>query len=825
MEVLLRELRYGFRILTRSPAFSAIAVLTLALGIGASTAIYSVVDAVLLRPLPYPQPQQLVALWENAPGHERMDLADANFADFRAQNHTLTALAEYSYSSMSVAGGSDPVRITGAEVSRDFFTALRVQPFLGRLFVPEELQLNGVRAVIVSYGYWQKYLGARTDLSQFQLAMNGSLYSVVGVMPRGFDFPQKAALWIAREIDPPLPSRTAHNYECLGRLKYGVTMSQARADLDEIAKRIHSEYGKKADLTDATVLPLADAIVGDVRVAVLTLFGAVILLFLVACANVAGLLLARTSARKKELAVRLALGAGRWRLLQQLLAEALILSLAGAVLGILIATWTAKLLPHILPADLPRQDAISINASVLLFTLVVSLAATLGLGLFAAWHVGGDELGEALSASSRGYSGASQKARSVLVIGEIAVTLVILTTAGLLGRSFLRVISVDPGFGGQELVILKFPPPQSEASLTLSALTPQEIARQSSFLNEALTRLQAIPGIQSAGLTGGLPIADADGFPDGTFLILSGQPAPTDFEQFERLAENPSQTGHAIYCAVSTNYFRTLGVPLVRGRMFDEQDGPDAPNVALISDTLARQRWANQNPLGQVIEFGNMDGNLKPLTIVGVVGDVRAFGLDQPPSSMIYVNVRQRGLTASASPTIVLRTKLAATSFAPGVRDVFRAMDPNIPVEFSTFAQALGGWLAERRFLFMLAAVFAGVALALAAVGVYGLVALSVARRMQEIGIRLALGAQRSSILRLIIGEGGRLAVVGVLIGLAISSAATRLISSLLFEVKALDWLTFLTVALLLVVVALLASFIPARHAMRLDPYIVLRDE
>ncbi len=825
METLLRELRHGLRMLTRSPAFAAIAVLTLALGIGASTAIFSVVDAVLLRPLPYPNREKIVAVWEQAPGSDRMDLADPNFEDFRAQNHTLSALAEYSYAPVSVAGGSEPVRITGAEVSQDFFKALGTEPFLGRSFVPEELRLNGDRATIVSYGYWQRYLGASSDLSKFHLAMNAGIYSVVGVMPRGFDFPKDAALWIAREIDPQLPSRTAHNYDCVGRLRDGESVAQARADLDAIAQRIHAEYGKKADLTNAAVIPLADAMVGDVRPALLALFGAVILLFLVACANVAGLLLARTSARRKELAVRAALGAGRGRLAQQLLAESVVLCFAGAMLGILIAAGTTHLLPAILPADLPRQQGIAINAPVLLFTLAATLAAAVGLGLFAAWRAGGGNLGDALTSRSRGYTTGSQKARGVLVVGEIAATLVLLAGAGLLGRSFVNLISVSPGFNGQNLMLLKFTPPQSAASLTLATMSQQEITQQTNFLNDVLARLRTIPGVQSAGLTGGLPMADAEGFPEGTFLVLNGQPAPTNFDQFERIGQNPKNTGHALYCVASAGYFRTLEIPLIRGRMFDTQDGPDAPNVAVISETLARQRWPDEDSVGQVIDFGNMDGNLKPLTIVGVVGDIRAGGLDQPPSPLIYVDFRQRGLASNASPAIVLRTSLPAGAIIPSAQGVFHALDPNVPVQFSTFAQALGGWLAERRFLLLLASVFAGAALGLAAVGIYGLVALSVARRTQEIGIRMALGAQDSDVLRLIVGEGAKLAAIGVFIGLAASFAATRFISSLLFEVKAADRLTFLTVAVILSVVALLASYIPARRALRLDPNSVLRNE
>ncbi|MGH9344923.1 MAG: ADOP family duplicated permease [Terriglobia bacterium] len=828
IEDLVQDLRYGLRQLCRNPGFTIVAVVTLALGIGASTAIFSVVDAVLLRPLPYPNPQQIVTVWEQEANGHRAHLADPNFQDFRAQNHTLSALAVFSSGPDSVSGGSEPVRMNVAAVSQDFFKALGVEPFRGRAFAPDEQVLHGAPAMIVSYGYWRQFLGAAADLSHVRLSMDGTVYPVIGVMPRGFNFPAGVAAWVPRERYGWSTSRTSHNGEGIGRLREGVSIEQARADLDTIARRIHAEYGATENseyfLTDAAVIPLADAMVGNVRAALLTLFGAVILLFLVACANVAGLLVARTSARRKELAVRTALGAGRARLARQLLAESLVLAFAGGLLGILIAAWTTSLLPAILPADLPGQKGIAINTTVLLFTLAATLVVAVGLGLFAAWRAGGIDLSDAFSAGSRSYSSGSQRLRSALVIGEIAVTLMLLVGAGLLGRSFLRLISVSPGFSGKNLLVLKFSSPQSESSMTFQR-TQAQIARQTQFLDHVVARVRAIPGVQSAGVTGGLPIADPDGFPDGLFLILKGQPPPTNFDDWGRMAQNPKQTGEADYAVASAEFFRTLGIPLMRGRLFNAQDGPNAPNVAVISKTLARERWPHENPIGQVIDFSNMDGIMKPLTIVGVVGDIRAEGLDQPPSPIIYVDYRQRGLGVNSSPAIVLRTALPATTIVPSAHRIFHELDPNIPVQSSTFAEALGGWMADRRFLLILAGVFAGAALAVAAVGIYGLVAHSVARRTQEIGIRMALGAQRGNVLRLVIGEGARLAAIGVGIGIAMSLMTTRLISSLLFDVKAADPLTFVIVSTVLVCVALLACYIPARRATKVDPMIALRHE
>jgi putative ABC transport system permease protein len=825
METLWQDLRGGIRLLAKARGFATVAILTLALGIGASTAIFSVVDAVLLRALPYPKPQQIVRVWEQAPNGRRMNLADPNFDDFHTQNNTFAALAVYEYGLSSVSGGSQPVRVNIASVSSGFFKTLGIEPFRGRAFAAEEQRLHGAPAAVISYRYWQRYLGAAADLSKFHLRMEGAVYPVVGVMPEGFDFPSGVAAWIPRELDPEIPSRTAHNWRCIGRVRDGVTVAQARANLSAIAHRIKHQYGKEVDLDDAAVVPLGDAMVGDVRTALLTLLGAVGLLLLVACANVAGLLLARTSARRKELAVRAALGAGRGRLIQQFLAESFALSFAGGLLGTLIATWAVRVLPAILPTNLPRQQGIAINTSVLLFALAATVAVAVSLGLVAAWRAGTGDLQQALTAGSRSYSGtgASQRFRGFVVVGEIATTLLILIGAGLLGRSFLRLISTNPGFSQQNLITMEFSPPNPQGQAF--AMDQSAIVRQVHLMEDILIRLRAIPGVESVGLAGALPVAAGDDLAEGDFLILNGQKPPADFEEWGRMDQNRSQAGHALYAVAGEEYFRTMGIPLVRGRMFGEQDDWNSPHVALISQSLARQRWPNQDPIGQVIDFGNMDGNLKPLTIIGIIGDVRARGLDLPPSPIIYVDYRQRGLNANSSPTIVMRSAAPTGEIVSAARSIFHDLAPDVPVKFSTFADEMGGWLADRRFLLLLVGLFAAAALALAAVGIYGVVAFSVTRRTQEIGIRMALGAQRSNVLRMILGEGARLAVLGVAIGIAASFVITRLLSSLLFGVNATDPITFAGVAALLSLVALLASYLPARRAMRLDPNTALHYE
>jgi putative ABC transport system permease protein len=823
-ETMLQDIRFGARMLRKNPGFTAVTVLTLAIGIGASTSIFSVADAVLLRPLPYPNPEQLVRVWEQMPNGTRANLAESNFEDCHAQNNTFASLAAYDYGLVSVSGGSEPARVQIAAVSSGFFPALGVQPFRGRLFAADEARPHGAPAIIVSYGYWQRYLGGAADFSKFHLDFEGSSCSVIGVMPPGFDFPSDVVAWVPRELDPPTPSRTAHNWRVVGRVRDGITIAQVRADLSVIARRIRSQYGTQADLSDAVVLPLSETIVGDVRTGLLTLMGAVGLLLMVACANVAGLLVARTSARRRELAVRAALGAGRGRLIQQFLAESFMLSLAAGIMGALMAVVGVRLLPAILPADLPRQDGIAINPAALLFALTAMVMVAVVLGLFTAWRAGGADLQNALKADSRSHtaSSASQRLRGVLVVGEIAITLVILVVAGLLGRSFLRLLSTSPGFPPGDLVTMEFSPPIPHGK---GGMDQAAIARQVQLFDEVVARLRAIPGAKYLGVADAVPVALGDNLPEGTFLTLNGHNPPGDFDEFERMAQNHSQIGHALYAAASEGYFNTFGIPLIRGRMFGEQDTLGAPNVALISQVLARRRWPNQDPIGQTIEFGNMDGNLKPLTIVGIVGDVRVRGLDAPPDSVIYVDYRQRGMSLNSTPTIVVRATAPAGEIVSAARTIFHELAPNVPVKFSTFKEQMGTWLANRRFLLLLVGLFAAAALMLAAVGLYGVIAFFVTDRIHEIGIRMAIGAQRGDVLRMVLGEGARLAAIGDGIGVIASLAITRLLGSLLFGISATDPFTLASVVLLLTLVALAASYIPARRAARVDPMVALRHE
>ena len=823
----LYDVRHGTRALVRQPVFSAVVFATLALGIGAATAICCVVDGVLLRPLPYPNPKQIVTLWEQAPDGHRMALADPNFDDFKAQSDTFAGLAEYSNDvSTSASGGTEPVKITIVAVSSAFFQSMGVVPFRGRSFTAEEQHVNGSPAMIVSYKYWQRYLGGSNDLSKFHVTIEGEsfpgMFPVIGVMPRGFDFPRGVDAWIPRELEPESSSRGAHNFQCVGRLREGVTIAQARANLSIIAHRLRTQYGQTIDLTDVAVVPLVDTIVGDSRAAILNLFGAVSLLLLVACANVAGLLVVRTCERQRELAVRAALGAGSLRLVQQFLAESFVLSLAGGGVGVLLAYIGVKMLPMVFPLDLPRRESVTMNASVLLFAFAIVILLSLLLAFFATWRAGKGGMLRHLSAGSRSHTSGSFGVLRYLVIAEIGSALVILIAAGLLGRSFQRLISISPGFNDQNLITMEFSFPTLQSRQGEAA---QPVATQVHLTDELMARLHLLPGVDSAGLASAIPVAGGDNLADGEFLILNGRTPPANFDEWSLMSQTPTQVGHAEYCVADSGYFRTLGIPLIRGRMFGDVDQPNSRHVALISQSLSRQRWPNTDPIGQIIDFGNMDNNLTPLTIIGIVADIRASGLDREPSPVIYVNYRQRGMTANSSPTIFVRSSVPFGEIVPAARSVFRELTPESAVEFSAFTDKMDGWFSNRRSLLLLVALFAFSALGLAAVGIYGVVAFSVAGRIRELGVRMALGAQRDDILRMILNQGARMAALGVLAGVVASFAMTRILASLLFGIKATDPLTFIGVAVLLCFVTLLASYIPARRATKIDPIIALRYE
>jgi predicted permease len=833
MSTLLHDLRYGLRMLAKNPGFTAVAVLTLALGIGASTAIFSVVYGVLLRPLPYPKPDRIVDLLEvNARGG-RMNFADPNFADIRSQNHSLQGVAEYAAWLESVSGGSEPTRSMVASVSRDFFPLMGVGPVLGRGFLPEDQRFGAAPVALVSYGYWKQYLGGTTDLARIKLTVENQLCSVVGVLPPGFRFPFDSDIWIPRELWEVLPSRTAHNWHVLARLCEGVPLAQVRAELSGIAQRLKQQYGQDTNMTAVAVSPLRDALTSDVRPALLVLLGAVGFLLLVACANVVNLLLAQAAGRERELAIRSALGAGRKRLVRQFLTEALLLSVTGGALGVLAAVWGVDALVAMAPPNLPRLQDVAVNLPVLSFTFTLSLAVAAGLGILTALRATpGDSRGPqnrrsallgALVERGQGHTGTLRGHRlsRSIVAAQMAITLVLLAGAGLLGRSLLHVLAIDPGFRTEHVLTIDLALPNPELAMPWQQKEAGKL-RRVAFLNELFSRLRAVPGVREVGGANGLPLTT--GLADGGYILMNPREEPTRMEDLEQLWHDSTRTGMADYCVASEGYFHALGIPLQRGRLFDDRDTMDAPHVALISESLAREKWPNMDPLGRTIEFGNMDGDLRLLTVVGVVGDVREDSLEAKARPTIYVNYRQRPQT-TGSFTVVLHTEAEPAVVFAAARQIVRDLDPNVPPSFSTFTEIFSASLQTRRFNLTLVGVFAATALLLAIAGIYGVMAYSVARRTHEFGVRMALGASAPDVLRLVLSQGMLTTLIGVTIGIAGSLALTRAMQSLLFGVSATDPVTLAGVALLLGLAALLATYVPARRATKVDPMVALRYE
>ena len=811
------DLRYALRVLRRNAAFTGVVILTLALGIGATTAIFSVVYGVVLRPLPYDEPGRIMAVFEITSKGKPARLADPNFDDFRDQNRSFASIAKYTSYVVSIAGASQPTRTTVASVSPEFFKVFRVQPALGRTFEAADARKGAGPTALVSHAYWSEYLGSTRDIAQTHLTIDGALYSVIGVMPAGFQFPAETELWLPAGLEGENPSRTSHNYSAVGRLRDGVTVEQANRDISTIARRIHDASNEQGEylLSDGMVMPLRDSITGGARSGLLVLFGAVGFLLLVGCANVANLLLAQASARSREFAIRGALGAARGRLVRQFLTEALVLSLVGGGLGVAGAFAGVAELVALAPPNLPRLESVSISVPVLLFAFLLSTAVALGLGVFAGTRATSEDPRKGLAEGGRGQAGSnrSQRVGRTIVSAQIAITLVLVIGAGLLGRSLLKVLEVNPGFRVENVVSMDVSLPSVD--------DPKVRVANAAFFARLLDRLRQIPGVRNVGAASALPMAEG-GLPDGTFLLIAPNEVPKSFAEMGEMTRRQDRIGNADFCVATGGYFQVLGIPLIRGRNFDERDDASAPHVALISASLARSRWPNQDPIGQTIEFGNMDGDLRLLTIVGVVGDTHEYGLDAPPRPTVYVNLFQR---PRSSMTVALSSGADVRSVTSAARGILQDLDPEIPSRIRTFSQVYAASLGSRRFNVVLTGFFAITALLLATAGVFGIVAYSVSRRTREFGVRVALGARSVDVLRMILGQGLRTIFVGVAIGVAGSFILTRTVQSLLFGVTPTDPVTFGGVTLLIVGAALLACYLPARRATKVDPAVALRDE
>jgi predicted permease len=802
MRTLWQDLRFGSRMLLKQRRFTAVAVITLAMGIGATAAIFSVMDAVLLRPLPFPEAERLVYLREvDASGVEK-GVAEPNLEDIEARSRSFTALG-YAAGSfpLVVTGGSEPVRAQVSYVSRRIFEVLGAQPFAGRTFLPEETKYTKYKApgvVVISYGFWQRLLGGRADFSAAKLNIDGVSCAVVGVMPPGFNFPSETEVWVTSSIEPPNISRKARGWPVMGRLRPGVSIEQARAEVSAIIKGLRQTHGSAMAAVDCSMIPGQQFLTRNSRENLLLFAGAVALLLLVACANVSNLLLAQYVTRQREFTVRSALGAQAWRLARQLVVENLLLTLPAAALGALLARAGVTLLLQLDQRNLPRLNVIAVDWRVLSFACGLAVLIAVALGLLPALRFARRDLPKGLKESGRGQTSGG-RLRGALVAVQISLTLVLLTGAGLLGRSFLKLSQVDPGFktGGAVAMTLALP----------STVTPSEDEELRQFYSQLLDGLGQLPGVTAAGGVASLPLAGRGA--NGTFLIDN----------------NPEMRGQAGYAPASAGYFAAMGIPLLRGRLFDRSDTVNSPHVAVISQSLARRYWPNEDPIGKRIQFVNMEPDKRLLDVIGVVGDVRN-ALDTEAGPMVYAYSLQRPQWWQvANLSIVVRSSNNPQPLIPAMRAAVESLRPDVPLRFRTLEQVFSSSLDQRRFILYLFGVFAAVALMIAAVGVYGVMAYTVTQRAQEIGIRMALGAQTTDVLRMALGQGMRLAMAGAALGLLAAVALTRLMKNLLFGVETTDPLTFAAITLLLMIVALLACLIPARRATKVDPMVALRCE
>jgi putative ABC transport system permease protein len=815
MESVLQDVRYVARSVVRNPGFFIVTALTLALGIAATTAIFSVVNAVLIQPLPYPRSERIVQLFPLDKTGTRNSSSEPNFADWQSQARGFSSMAMVSpASTITVNGLSEPARARATFVTRGFLPIFGLTPEAGRAFAESELRPGGAPEAIVSHSFSQKYLGgSRTALGR-TITVGTRLYTVVGVMPPEMNYPAGNEIWLPQEIEEPNPSRTSGGKRVIARLRDGVTLAQARQDLSALTRRLKQEYGDETLMSDAEAVTLHEQLVGDVRTTLFVLLGASAFLLLIACANVVSLLLARMSVRRGEIGVRLALGASRWRLAQQLLTEAALLSLLGGVAGIALAAGGIRLLVTLQNGKLPRADEIHLNVPVLLFAVGVSALVALALGVLTAWKGTQPAIRDTLSSSQRTQAGSDSSARirQTLVVSQMALTVVLLVGAGVLGRSFARLLDVQPGYRTEHAVILDATLPNESG--------PDAARRRVAFYNEVMARASAIPGVGKVGGANGLPLIGGEA--DGRFIILTRPDEKIDASLSAQLSKDPARSGDANFMVVDGSYFEAMNIPVLRGRAFRAGDGPDAPHVGVISASLAKAKWPNEDPIGKIIQYGNMDGDLRPFTVVGVVGDVREQSLASEPQPTFYAYFPQR-VRAARKMYVVMETAGDPAPVMASVRAIVRELRPDVPPVLKTLETVVSTSVADRKFVLLLVAVFGGAALLLATLGVYSVISYIVTQRQKEIGVRIALGAQRGDVLGLVLRQGALLAVIGIAVGAVGALAMTRLLRGLVFGVSTTDPVAFAGVIVLLVSVALVASWLPARRAARVDPMNVLR--
>jgi predicted permease len=818
LDILMQDLRYALRTLAKNRAFSTVALLTLALGIGANTTIFTVVNGVLLKPLPYPEPDRLLMLFErNLSTGTLGTVAPANFFDWREQSRSFDKMAAIDpYPDFILNGAGEAKRLAGAAVSSDFFPLLGVRMVLGRGFLAEEDRPEQNQVVVLSYPTWQRHFGGRPDVVGQQLALNNTAYTVVGVLPRDFSFVSRASdlqsrnqydLWTPLALpSPPEPwQRGTHPLCVFARLKPRVPIEQAQADLNRIAGNLQRLYPADDKQAGIAAVPMSQHVVANVRAAMFTLWAAVGMVLLIACANVANLLLTRAVTRQKEMALRVTLGASRGRLAQQLLTESMVLAVIGGVLGFAFAFLSVPALVHHLPSDLPRTSEIRVDGRVLAFTGLISLITGIVFGLVPLFQSRRVSSNDALKQSGRGVAGGQSRLRGALIVGQVAVALILLTGAGLMTKSFWNLLRVAPGFRTEHILTARLSlPPQYTNGYKFGTGMHRRI---SAFQQQLLDRVHRIPGVQAAAFTAYLPLSGTD---NSWSFYIEGRPA--------KPAGVFDMTN---YRPVSTGYLETIGIPVERGRSFNPADDEDHPLVVIVNQSMARSFWGQQNPVGQRLRFGDS----KPRTIVGIVGDVHHEALGSKPTPEMYVPFSQVP-NVEARPTIVLRTSVAPASVTNALRDAVSEVDSNVPMDhIETMQHTVSGSVGQTRFRTAVLAMFAVLALFVASIGLYGVMSYIVSQRIREFGIRMAVGASRGAVLRMVLGHAARLVGIGICVGLAGAALLARLITSLLFEVASFDVATLASVSVLLAVVALVASFIPAQRAAKADPMSSLRYE
>ncbi len=815
MDSLIKDIRFGLRGLWKRPGFTAIAVITLALGIGANTAIFSVVNAVLLRPLPFKDPDRLMVLWERRAnsGRANLPLSGHEYAAFKERSNSFDALTLIQPNSFALTGRGDPVMVDVGEVSTDYFSVVGVPPLLGRTFAPDEDKNGGAKVVVLSQKLWAQRFGSNPNVINQSVLLNDQSYNVIGVMP---------SLELVPEVLVPIDLRGElrkvgkHSHQVIGRLKQAVSVEQAQAELAHVAQQVENEFADANRGHGVQVVGLHEQVTGEAQLPLLTLFGAVGFVLLIACANVANLLLSRAAVRQKEMAIRTALGAGRLRLIRQTLTESLLLALLGGGFGLLSAVWLVTFLSRITAVNIPRLDTISIDGRVLLATFGFSILTGLLTGIAPAWRNSEPRLYEWIKDGRGSSNPVRRSASNLLVIAEVALAVVLLVGGGLMLKSFVQLLRVDPGFQPNQVLRL---------DLSLPETKYREPRQQTAFYNELIGRLQGLPGVESVGGTTQTPLGHADNW---SGFAIEGRPDPPQGQQQQAATR-----------AVSDDYFRTMQIPLRKGRFFSNADArvalplirwfeqqpfpehfndPQAAPAVIINETMARLYFPNEDPLGQRLRV-----ILSPwMTVVGVVGDVHHNGLNVPPNPEIYLSQLQEPQSSMA---VMARTSGDPLQLAAAAREQVKAIDKDLPVTVTTMDQIFSDSVAGQRFNTSLLGIFASVALLLAMIGVFGVINYSVAQRTHELGIRIALGAQRGDVFRLVVGQGLVLALIGVGLGAVAAFALTRVISGLLFGVSPTDGPTFVMVSLIVTAVAFLACYLPARRATRVDPLVALRCE